>query len=261
MESSISITALSRRLRDPETLVLEGRFIVERVISLGFTPSIIAATPSMMTSLAASLDPARTTCLRLGREALSRVAGYDFHRGCIGILDRPPRSRTPEEIGRFLDSPPAPSRPPTVVALSRITDPHNLGVILRTCVALGVSQVVMSQDSAPIWSRRVIRTSMGNVFAAPPTRVADLRHTLRSWRAHHDVHVVAASLAPDAVPLNTFCRPPGPLVLVLGNEGHGLDDDITGEVDTSIVIPVVDASDSLNVSVAAGILIERLRAP
>ena len=246
--------------RDGE-LVLEGRFVVERAISMGVVPRRVLTTRATLEKLGDL--PAQTRVEVLERDALSRIAGYNFHRGCLGFADRPSSDEDLEaDLERGLEAIRAGrSTHAIVVALDRITDPVNLGAIFRSCRALGAAHVVMNASCADPWQRRVIRTSMANVFALRPTVVADLGVALDQLREALAATVVAAHVSASSVDVAAYTRPPGPLVLVLGNEGHGISESVLQRCDVAVEIPVHEGSDSLNVSVAAGILLERLRWP
>lgn len=254
--------------RDGE-LILEGRFVVERAISMGVVPRRVLTTRATLEKLRDL--PAQTRVEVLERDALSRIAGYNFHRGCIGFADRPSsgddlepglESSIGARIGARIEAIRAGrSTHAVVVALDRITDPVNLGAIFRSCRALGATHVVMNASCADPWQRRVIRTSMANVFALRPTVVADLGVALDQLRETLAATVVAAHVSASSVDVAAYTRPPGPLVLVLGNEGHGISESVLQRCDVAVEIPVHEGSDSLNVSVAAGILLERLRWP
>ena len=254
-EPSDDARARDVRLDVDGALILEGRFVVERAISMGVVPRRIVTTRTTLEKLGEL--PAETHVEVLEPDALSQIAGYNFHRGCLGFADRPPSG---DDLEARIEAVRAErSAHPILVALDRITDPVNLGAIFRSCRALGASHVVMNASCADPWQRRVIRTSMANIFALRPTVVADLGLALDQLREGLSATIVAAHVGASSVDVASYTRPAGPLVLVLGNEGHGISASTLQRCDDAVAIPVREESDSLNVSVAAGILLERLR--
>lgn len=245
-----------RFLREDQ-IVIEGRFAVSRALESGYQPELILTTKETLHALPPT--PSKTVTEILSRLELSQISGYDFHRGCLALGQRPQPTRCLESALDRLNSNTAESRAHTVVLLERITDPQNLGAILRTAQALGVGQVFLSNECADPWSRRVIRTSMANVFASPPIISDDLFKVADHLAEAANVTLVAAALTEQALPIDAFRPPDTPLALMLGNEGDGLSRALLDRAHVTVKIPVRDVSDSLNVAVAAGILIDRLR--
>jgi tRNA G18 (ribose-2'-O)-methylase SpoU len=248
---------LRARFLHEEQIVIEGRFAVSRALQCGYRPDTILTTQDTLHTFTDL--PLETTVEVLSRQDLSQVSGYDFHRGCLALGRRPQPVNT---VSAMLDR----LRPDrgdvidrTMLLLERVTDPQNLGAIVRTAHALGVDPIFVSRDCADPWSRRVIRTSMANVFATPPVIVDDLCEVADRLATEAHVPLVAAALTDDAVSIDTFERGQGPLALMLGNEGAGLSASLLNRALTTVKIPVRGVSDSLNVAVAAGIFMDRLR--
>ncbi len=137
-----------------------------------------------------------------------------------------------------------------VVALDRVEDPMNLGAIIRTAFSFGAS-VVMEKRHSPPLNETVARASAGALFRAKIHRTTSLPAFLR--RAREDGLWTVAALRPGE-PLNEFV-PPERFVLVLGSEGRGLRKSVLSLCDFRVEIPMREDFDSLNVSVAAGILL------
>lgn len=248
--------SLRARFLQREQIVIEGRFAVSRALRCGYRPETILTTQETLSALT-DLPP-ETVVTVLSRQELSQISGYDFHRGCLALGRRP---QPADRVSAVLDRLQAGSHPTgrTMLLLERIADPQNLGAIVRTAYALGIEPIFASRDCADPWSRRVIRTSMANVFATPPIVVEDLGEVADRLSNEADVTLAAAALTDDAVSIDTFDRAEGPLALMLGNEGAGLSESLLQRAHATVKIPVREVSDSLNVAVAAGIFMARLR--
>ena len=141
-----------------------------------------------------------------------------------------------------------------MLVLDALQDPGNVGTILRTAAALGVSATVALPGTVDLWNAKVVRSAMGAQFHHPAFRAT--WQELDPFLASADVAVWGADgtgAPPDVVPA------PSRLALVLGNEGGGLRDETRRRCTRLVGLPVTSAVESLNVAVAAGILIYALR--
>nr|MBQ4319863.1 RNA methyltransferase [Clostridia bacterium] len=134
--------------------------------------------------------------------------------------------------------------------LSSIRDPGNLGTMIRSAAAFGISELILSSDCAELYSPKTLRAAMGAVFRQRVTVVKDLVgciHTLNE--AGHKVYAAL----PDARAL-PFGKIEGRVCYAVGNEGHGLDADVVEACHGSAYIPMAQGTESLNAAAAATIL-------
>jgi len=241
----------SRGRRQSRQLLLEGTHLIEEVLRLGLEPDLIVATPAWIARhphLLAAL-PAATPLRSMAAEVLEAVATTRSPDGVLAVLPTPePRAAAP---ARF------------VLALDRLQDPGNLGTLLRTALAAGVEEVWLGEGADP-HQPKVLRSSSGAVLALPLIRLeaTELAGRLNGAR-RSGLQVVAAVLPSPACP-----HPPPywrhdwtrPTVLLLGNEGAGVDLRLLEPGDAVVTIPHSPAVESLNVAVAAApLLLERWR--
>lgn len=139
-----------------------------------------------------------------------------------------------------------------VLALENVQDPVNMGTILRTAEALGISAVVMSKDCCDVYAPKTVRGSMGALFRLPMSIVDDLPAFIRAFNGFGASY--AAVLNPGALPL-TDCDLSGTVLAVVGNEGNGITQDTVEACTHTLYIPMRGGAESLNVSAAAAILI------
>ena len=141
-----------------------------------------------------------------------------------------------------------PSKLDKLVYLDHISDPGNMGTLLRTALALGYDAVILSKDTVSIYNEKVLAASKGAIFSLPI-----LFNDINSFKDHQ---IIVSTLSDKSLDLSSF-KPEKPFILVLGNESHGVSKEIINSADILVKIPMKDI-DSLNVAVAGGILMYEL---
>lgn len=136
-----------------------------------------------------------------------------------------------------------------------VQDPGNLGTMIRTADAAGIDQVYLGTGCVDLFNDKVLRSAQGSHFHLPvirkhlPAVIADLHE--------REIPVYGTSL--DGIPLGAVTRPVPAFAIILGNEGSGVDPELLKLTDANIKIPMYGQAESLNVAVAAGILMYVLR--
>jgi TrmH family RNA methyltransferase len=137
------------------------------------------------------------------------------------------------------------------IVLHRVHNPGNLGTIMRTADATGCAGVILTGDSTDPFSPVAVKSSMGSVFAVPIVVEPDFQ-TVREWARSRQIELVGTSGSATHDHWNReWQRPVG---IVLGNEGDGLPDEIMAELDDTVRIPMTGTVESLNLGIAAGVL-------
>lgn len=145
-----------------------------------------------------------------------------------------------------------------VVLMESVRDPVNVGAVIRSAAALGVSCMILSQDCADLYHPRTLRAAMGPLFSMPILRVDDLCGAVRILRERGRV-VSAAALDDSAQRLGEVDMTGKYAAAVIGNEGHGLSEAVIAACDRTVFIPMEADTESLNAGVAASLLMWEMR--
>ena len=186
--------------------------------------------------------------LEVMRPELDRLAGFDsVHQG-VALKVPPYEYAHPMEL---LDKVVSRGQVPLFVALDGITDPRNLGAIIRSAAAFDAHGVVVPQRRAVGMTGSAWRTSAG---AAARLRVARAVNLARALGSYQDAGLQTVGLAADAdMSIHDYDGFADPIALVVGAEGAGLSRLVRERCDVVLSIPITRDTESLNVSVAAGI--------
>lgn len=142
--------------------------------------------------------------------------------------------------------------PQFVVLLDHLEDPHNLGAIIRTCEAAGVDAIIMPKDRQVMINSTVMKTSVGTLDNMDIVAVTNLVQTMDELKKN-GFWIVGTALE-NSVDYRDIDYS-GKIALVIGNEGSGMSRLVTKECDFIAKIPMYGTTNSLNASVAAGIMI------
>jgi TrmH RNA methyltransferase len=181
---------------------------------------------------------------------LARVAGGPHHEG-LCVLARPRSWLSTGELGDRLIE-----KSGTCIALDRVRNPYNVGAALRSAAFFGVDAALLGAPAPhPGLAPTAVRVAEGGVEHLAMARTTDLADTLARLRARGVKVVGTDGQARDSALSHPFHRP---AVLVLGNEREGLGDRIRAQCDAVVAIQGSGAVESLNVAVAAGVLVSRM---
>lgn len=185
---------------------------------------------------------------RVDSPVLDRAAKGGVHQGVVADIDER-RELTIDDLVRGAD---VGAVPALVVVLDSIEDPHNVGAILRTCDATGVTGVIRQERHSAALDGVVGKASAG---ALAHVRIATVVNIARAVEELQAANVWTIGLSGDAPDLYTDVDWTVPSGIVLGAEGSGLRRLVAERCDRLVRIPMLGAVDSLNVSVAAGVVL------
>ena len=142
-----------------------------------------------------------------------------------------------------------------IVACDHVSDPGNLGTILRTCDWFGVDAVLLSEGCVSLYNEKVVRATAGSLFHLTVIEHLDLLHTLSDLQSEK-FKLIATAL--DGNPAGSSLRTEKS-ILILGSEAHGVDPNLLQQADEVVSIPRFGKAESLNVGIACGIFLDRWR--
>jgi len=185
--------------------------------------------------------------LEVSRFELDRLTGGAVHQGIAARMPAYEYAH-PDD---FLDAAAQNQEPPLIVALDSVTDPRNLGAVIRSAAGFGAHGVVIPERRAAGMTASAWKTSAGAAARVP---VAQATNLTRQLKAYQDAGCMVVGLAADGeVSLPELTLADGPLVLVIGSEGKGLSRLVAETCDQLVSIPMSSQLESLNAGVAAGI--------
>lgn len=138
-----------------------------------------------------------------------------------------------------------------IIALDDVQDPGNLGTIIRTADSANLKQIILSKNSADPYNPKVVRSTMGGIFRVNIIEVDNLEETLKQTQKNgFKVMVTVLDTQKSIYDVNYNKK-----VIVIGNEANGISKAIQNIADEKVKIPMLGKTESLNASVAAGVMI------
>ena len=247
---SIRALAQTKYRKESGQFLVEGLKLVTDALAGGWTVRSLvleagALDQPTIAKAAAAARIAGADILSVNREILSKVTNRDNPQTVLGVIAQ---QTAPE--GSFTTGAKG-----VIVALDRVRDPGNLGTIIRTADAVGVSGVIIVGPSVDPFSLEAVRATMGSLFHVPMTRMDEGQFLsfCRKWPGT----IAGAHLNGNLDYRATHYEEP--VLLVMGNEQAGLSEEITDACNLLVRIPIVGGADSLNLAVATGVMLYEIR--
>jgi TrmH family RNA methyltransferase len=232
-----------RKARQESGLFLvEGLKSVIEAVDLGRAPRILlhaaaaAGHPLLERAAAAAAET-----LEVSADILAKISHRDNPQTVLGVFEQvfsPLAAFDPTAAERW-------------VVLEAVRDPGNLGTIIRTADAAGCGGVILVGDCCDPYSVEAVRATMGSIFAVPIAKAAPA--DFLAWRDRWPGSVVGTHLGAQT----DFRAAPyrAPVLILMGSEQSGLTAELAAACDVTVKIPMLGRADSLNLSVATGIMI------
>ncbi|WP_420626244.1 TrmH family RNA methyltransferase [Candidatus Poriferisodalis sp.] len=238
---------------------MEGPRAVDGALASGATLEAVFARPELVDRYAPSgASDEHPDATRLGAGFRERIGAV--HPVPAEILDPLADAMNPQgvlAIARFADSPlKAAAAAARVVVLEAVRDPGNAGAVVRSAVAAGFGAVIATEGTTDLWSPKALRGAAGLTFGPIVCRG---RSTIDVLDALGDAGHVRVRATPNGdVSVDELLRAER-MTLVIGNEAHGPSAEAVAGTDVAVTIPMQHPVDSLNVAVAAAVLMYALR--
>jgi TrmH family RNA methyltransferase len=231
----------------PGLILAEGTRLVGEGLDAGAKVVVAAVSPRLRDdALRARLQgaPGFTEC---SDEVLQRISALETHQGVAALFEQ--REWREEDLLRG-------NLVPLVVAAAGVRDPGNLGALLRTAEAAGATGFLCLQGGADPFRDKAVRGSMGSVFRLPVLPRMPVAEVI-AFAKRHRLQIAAADSAGGSEYLDADLR--RPLLLVVGAEAEGLPPELLRAADLRVKIGLSAKVESLNVAVAAGVLLFEVR--
>jgi TrmH family RNA methyltransferase len=243
-----AVRALHLRKERDETglFVAEGLKAVIEGIETRHRPRILmhgadAAGHPLLQRAAQATAAANGEVIEVTEAILAKVSRRDNPQAVVGVF---------EQVFRPIETL-EPQAAPCWVALHRVRDPGNLGTIIRTADAAGCGGVILVGECCDPYSVEAVRATMGSIFAVPLCKASEAEFA--AWRNAWPGSVVGTLLTAETdYRQAVYARP---ALVLMGNEQQGLPPDMAALCDVNVKIPMRGRADSLNLSVATGIMI------
>jgi RNA methyltransferase, TrmH family len=243
----VRLLADRRHRRREGAFVVQGIQPVWQAVQSGADIETLIVAPGLLTSRAAERMVAQqqqdgTRVARVGSALFTRLADRDGPTGLAAIVRARPSSLAGLQV-----------RPGSVfAALHEVASPGNLGSIIRTADAAGAAGVILLGNTADPYDPAAVKASMGALFSVPVVS-SPTADEFFGWAEGHGITVTVTS---PRGPVTCWESPLGrPGAVLLGSEGAGLPADLVQRGDVHVRIPMTGTAESLNLAVAAGILL------
>lgn len=178
-------------------------------------------------------------CIYVTENVFNNITEVKNPQGILAVIER---KNSENEINYNED---------IIVALDGIQDPGNLGTILRTVDSIGLKQILVSKETADVYNPKVVRSTMGAIFRVKVIECEDLEKTLKEIKKHKYEIVVTSLQTNESIYDIEYNKK----VIVIGNEANGVSKEILDLADVKVKIPMLGKTESLNASVATGIML------
>ena len=184
------------------------------------------------------LEIAKYECIYVTDKIFSSITQVTNPQGVMAIIEKNSEN---QEIDYTQD---------IIVVLDDVQDPGNLGTILRTVDSIGLNQIIVSKGTADAFNSKVVRSTMGAIFRVKIIEVENLTQAIKEMRKHHFKLMVTSLQTENSIYDIDFNKK----IIVIGNEANGVSKEIQDMADEKAKIPMLGRTESLNASVAAGIV-------
>lgn len=225
--------------------IAEGENVVRRLLASRF-PTESVLVPERRAEDIAAIVPQDVPLYVVPNSLIHEIVGFRFHQGVIACGRRTPRTSLEQLASSWGER-------VTLVICPDLNNTENLGSLIRIAAGFGAEAMILGPQSCDPFFRQSIRVSMGTVFSLPIVESDDLARDLRELSERWSVELIATVLDPTAEPLSRARRRDRTGIL-FGNEAHGLDETWQAMCDRRVTIPMHHNTDSLNVAVAAGVV-------
>lgn len=222
--------------------IIEGSKLIEEAIKENAKIEQIIVCEDCITEATNSnllYEIAKYDCIYVSEKVFKTLTDVSTPQGMLAVIKKKDNKK---EVNYNEDM---------IVILDGVQDPGNMGTILRTIDSAGLSQVIVTKEVVDAYSPKVVRSTMGAIFRVNIIETEDKLKMIKEIKKHK-FNVAATSLeASKSIYDVEFNK----IAIVIGNEANGVSQEVLDLADTKMIIPMPGRTESLNASVATGILI------
>ena len=234
--------------QEEKKFLIEGVHLVEEVVKSGWKLEELVVSDDFLGKWKKSADLADTEVFCASASDFRKISETVSSQGIIGLVAA--KQYSVPDLWQSASS------GALIVALDGLADPGNVGTILRTCDWFGVDFVLISENSVELFNPKVVRSTMGSLFHLPVISGVDLPEVLKV-AGKHGFRIISATSS-GGKPLAGY-RFPRKTIIVFGNEAHGVSAEVGKIADVAVTVPRYGNAESLNVSVACGVVLSRIK--
>jgi RNA methyltransferase, TrmH family len=245
VKDAVHLRSAKQRQRQGR-IIIDGTRELSRAVQAGVRMiEIFVCETLLVTEESESLVKKLETCsgeiLPVSEAVFQKLAFGSREEGVLGIAEMPHKSLQDLNLK---------DKNPLIAVLEGVEKPGNIGAVLRSADAAGVSALILADARTDLYNPNAIRASLGTIFTVPVCEAAS--GDVLAWLREKKISIVAARVDGSVPYTDIDYR--GPTALVLGNEAEGLTSAWTGADITAVRLPMLGAADSLNVSVTAAVI-------
>ena len=184
------------------------------------------------------LEIAKYECVYVTEKVFKTITQVANPQGIMAVIEKNARDK---QIDFTQD---------IIMVLDDVQDPGNVGTILRTIDSIGLNQVIVSKETADVFNSKVVRSTMGAIFRINIIETDNLKETIKEIKKHHFKLMVTSLQTNNSIYDVKFKKK----IIVIGNEANGVSKEIQEMADEKVKIPMLGKTESLNASVAAGVV-------
>jgi TrmH family RNA methyltransferase len=235
-----TLTSLQQKKfrKDLGLFIVEGLKSVSEFLQSNYQVEQVIGLPEMLTKVGNL--PQNIKCFEASGNDMQRISALTNHAGILAVVSIPPARSEGDLImkGRF------------TMILDEVQDPGNLGTIIRTADWFGFERIICSQGTVDVYNPKTVQASMGSL-----SRIQVYYMDLSRLLARKEVPVYAAVLDGQSIYETDFGKEG---VILLGNEGKGISEEVLSYLDVPVTIPKVGGAESLNVALSAALFFAEL---
>jgi len=243
-EDIAEFVSLKQSVHSKENVVVESKNVLKKLFKTDIKIHKLFTTTENIAFINEHCPTKDFLIYTASNELMKQIVGHKIHQGMMALIDKP----------SFIDFDKISGN---VVVLNGLTSPENVGSIVRSCAAFGIGTILIDEKTCSPYLRRCIRVSTGNVFNIKVYKSNNLKNDLMALQ-QNGYSLIATANEENAVSLDSFCFPKKSAIII-GSEGHGIEKEILKISNTILKIDIDEDVTSLNASIAAAIILYKIK--